>query len=287
MTGPNDSRGRPPAQRPGASLRVLLAEDDPVVQELLTEILTSAGYQTIVASSGREAVALHKNERVDVVLMDIHMPGMDGLTATEHIRAQDRITGRHTPVVAITASAVYADRERCLAAGMDSYLVKPIRVEELFQMLEVFAKKRGEAGFERAGRELSAASTMDPPAERELKVFDRAEALQHCLGNAPLLDQMVKRFAEELPRAKDALQRALSNKDMERLAKGAHKLKGAAANLAAWQVHHAAEELEGAARSGETDGARARWNQLSTAIDSLTGRLQEEMERTKPSSGST
>ena len=286
MTGPNAPQAIPPGQHPGGSLRILLAEDDQVLTELLTELLGLTGHQVIVASTGREAVAIHKNEQIDLVLMDIHMPEMDGLTATERIREHDRITGRHTPIIALTASAMHTDREKCLAVGMDSYIAKPIRTEELFQLLEAFSEGKSGSIRPGSGGELAAASRMEESRERDLKVFDRAEALRQCLGNAPLLDQMVKRFVEQLPHAKETLRDALSRKDMERLAKEAHKLKGAAANLAAWQVHHAAQELEGTARSRETEGARARWDQLSTAIDSLNRRLQEEMERAKRSSQS-
>ena len=124
-------RGRCPG-----CLRVLLAEDNPVNQKLAARMLEKRGHRVSIASNGREAVAKAKEGAFDVVFMDIQMPEMDGLQATAAIRAREELTGGHLPIVAMTAHAMTGDRERCLAAGMDGYVSKPIQRAELFAVLE-------------------------------------------------------------------------------------------------------------------------------------------------------
>jgi two-component system sensor histidine kinase/response regulator len=118
-----------PTARP---LHILLAEDNPVNQRLVVRLLEKQGHTTFVTNTGREALAALTQHAVDVVLMDVQMPDMDGLEATTHIRAQERSTGAHVPIIALTAYAMKGDRERCLAAGMDGYLAKPIHAQDLW-----------------------------------------------------------------------------------------------------------------------------------------------------------
>ena len=120
-------------------LRVLLVEDNPVNQRLAHEILSRRGHRVTVAENGREALDRLSEATFDIVLMDVQMPEMNGLDATRAIRAGEHATGRHVPIVAMTAHAMAGDRERCLAAGMDEYLTKPIRAEALISHVERFA----------------------------------------------------------------------------------------------------------------------------------------------------
>jgi len=129
------SMGSEPAEDSGPIRRALLAEDNVVNQRLLLRLLEREGFEVDVAANGREAVEMFSAFGYDVVLMDCHMPEMDGLAAVAEMRRYDAGAGRHTPVVAITASAGYGDRERCLAAGMDDYIAKPIEVENLRSVL--------------------------------------------------------------------------------------------------------------------------------------------------------
>jgi len=121
-----------PSVLKGKPLKVLLAEDNPVNQKLALKLLERQGWKVTVASDGREAVERAKEEDFDLILMDVQMPEMDGLEATKAIREWERDKGRHTPIVALTAHAFEEDRRRCLEAGMDAYLSKPIKVQELF-----------------------------------------------------------------------------------------------------------------------------------------------------------
>jgi CheY-like chemotaxis protein len=118
------------------SLRVLLAEDNRVNQHLATRLLETRGHHVTVACNGREALAAFERESFDLVLMDVQMPDMDGFEATAVIREREKGSGLHVPVIALTAHAMKGDREKCLAAGMDGYLTKPIRILELDGILE-------------------------------------------------------------------------------------------------------------------------------------------------------
>ena len=116
--------------------RILLAEDNPVNQTVAVRMLEKRGYTVEVASNGRAALAALETDQFDVVLMDIQMPEMDGFEATTAIRAKEKISGAHVPIIAMTAHAMKSDEERCLAAGMDGYVAKPIRIQELLAALE-------------------------------------------------------------------------------------------------------------------------------------------------------
>ncbi|MFH0825599.1 MAG: response regulator, partial [Pseudomonadota bacterium] len=119
--------------------RILLAEDNPVNQKLASKLLQKMGHSVTVAGTGRQAVSLLETGSFDLILMDVQMPEMDGFEATTHIRLNERITGRHIPIIAMTAHAMKGDRERCLEAGMDGYVSKPINQNELFDAIENFA----------------------------------------------------------------------------------------------------------------------------------------------------
>jgi CheY-like chemotaxis protein len=125
----------PAAAESLSSLQILLAEDSLVNQRLAVGLLEKHGHQVTVAEDGRQAIELYEQQPVDVILMDVEMPEMDGLIATGEIRQAEQETGRHIPIIAMTAHAMKGDRERCLEAGMDDYIAKPIRAEELFETL--------------------------------------------------------------------------------------------------------------------------------------------------------
>jgi PAS domain S-box-containing protein len=133
------------AREPAASLRILLAEDNPVNQRLATRLLEKRGHSVVVAANGRQALTAFEKERFDLVFMDVQMPVMDGLEATVAIRVKERTSGSRTPIVALTAHAMKGDREKCLEAGMDGYLTKPIRPQELDELLQSYLPRRAEA----------------------------------------------------------------------------------------------------------------------------------------------
>ena len=126
-------------QAPLEILRILLAEDNLVNQRLMVRLLEKRGHRVVVAANGREALAALENDSYDLVLMDIQMPETNGMEATARIREKERLTGGHQPIVALTAHAMKGDQELCLAGGMDGYLAKPIRAQELDQILDRYA----------------------------------------------------------------------------------------------------------------------------------------------------
>ena len=135
------------ARLPTAPLRVLLAEDNLVNQRLAMRLLEKRGHSVALAGNGQEALAAFESESFELILMDVQMPEMDGLEATLRIREKEKGTGSHVPIVALTAHAMKGDREKCLAAGMDAYLTKPIRPPQLDELLENYAAKRTEAAI--------------------------------------------------------------------------------------------------------------------------------------------
>jgi CheY-like chemotaxis protein len=124
------------ARGTGPALRILLAEDNPVNQKVTVRVLERKGHIVVVAPNGREAVTFASQERFDLILMDIQMPEMDGISATVAIREKERENGKHLPIIAVTAHAMKGDKERCLDAGMDAYITKPIKVAELLAAIE-------------------------------------------------------------------------------------------------------------------------------------------------------
>lgn len=123
----------------GSGLKILMAEDNPVNQKVARWMLEKRGHRVLVAGNGREALAALQTETFDMVLMDIQMPEMDGIEATAAIRESERGTDKHQTIIAVTAHAMKGDRQRCLDAGMDGYLAKPLRREEIYAVLDGFA----------------------------------------------------------------------------------------------------------------------------------------------------
>jgi CheY-like chemotaxis protein len=117
-------------------MRILLAEDNAVNKRLACRILTKKGHEVVTAASGREALRVLERQTFDLILMDIQMPELDGLEATAAIRGKEKGTKAHIPIVAMTAHAMKGDRERCLAAGMDGYIAKPVRADNLLKLVE-------------------------------------------------------------------------------------------------------------------------------------------------------
>ena len=140
------------ARDSATSLRILLAEDNPVNQLLATRLLEKRGHRVTVAANGREAIAALDKENYDLVFMDIQMPEMDGLEATIAIRKKEKTGGNHLPIIALTAHAMKGDQERCLEAGMDAYLSKPIRAQDLDELLDQLVARRMEITVVSEGR---------------------------------------------------------------------------------------------------------------------------------------
>ena len=214
-------------------LRLLLAEDNTVNQKLAVRLLENRGHSVVVACNGREALERISHESFDIVLMDVQMPEMDGFEATRRIRERERTTGDHVPIIAMTAHAMKGDRERCLQAGMDGYISKPLRPSELFESVESLAV------VDREGTRPSVAA------------FDEAIALRSVAGNRELLGEIIEAFQEECPRLTTELAAAIVRGDTAAAHHVAHTLKGALATLGASEGSELAQKLETLAHKGD------------------------------------
>jgi len=245
-------------------MKVLLAEDNAVNRTLATRLLQKHGHTVVVVENGRQALEALERETVDLVLMDVQMPEMDGLEATAAIREKEKKTGDHLPIIALTAHAMKGDREKCLAAGTDDYLTKPIRTADLFAAVERLAHAKTIATAE-------ATSIVNSP---RAKVFDNDAALRHVEGDRDLLDEIIRIFADQCPRTMFEIQNAIRDADLSVLERAAHSLKGAASNLCAVGVTQSAAELEESARSGDSSRSREQFQALESEVEKLLRELE-------------
>ncbi|MDY6986797.1 MAG: response regulator [Thermodesulfobacteriota bacterium] len=247
-----------PAVGEGA-LKILVAEDNIVNQKLTLRILEKQGHRVVLAGNGKEAIAALEKETFDVVLMDIQMPEMDGFQATAQIRSPRSAVRNHDiPIVALTAHAMKGDRDRCLEAGMDDYVAKPIKPEKLFQAIErqVSALRRKEKkGGDRASGHRGYVFNWESLLER----FDREETLCH---------ELLGIFLEDIPSQLRKLKQAVEDQDASLVEQCAHAIKGASANIGADALKGAAHEMERAGK--DRDMGKAHF-----LVRKLEGRFEE------------
>jgi signal transduction histidine kinase/DNA-binding response OmpR family regulator/HPt (histidine-containing phosphotransfer) domain-containing protein len=239
-----------------APLRILLAEDNEINQKVATRLLERLGHRADLASDGREALARLEHAAYDVVLMDVQMPDMDGLEASRAICARWP-TGRRPRIVAMTAEAMQGDREKCLAAGMDDYIVKPVTLDQLREALARCPSLGGTAAT--PPRPPEASIVEDPGAGAETTI-DRAvlDQLREDLGgNAPLRDVIVT-FLDNAPAALAALRDAAVRGDADAIRRAAHTINGTSAMLGARSLTEQCAELERLGRSGLVPDAANR-----------------------------
>ena len=244
------------------NLHILLAEDNVVNQKLATKILANWGHSIVVASSGKKAVEASEKERFDLILMDIQMPDLDGFEATQIIREREKDGGGRLPIVAMTAHAMKGDKEKCLAAGMDDYVSKPINRDELFLVIEKFSK-----GGEAKGNNISLSRKDDEAFTTE--VFDIAKALKIVGGDRAFLKELADLFLENLPGYVAKIREAISIEDSGALESAAHELKGSVGNFAAKRAHNAAYQLEVAGRERTLEDTGQRLTELVEELSSL------------------
>lgn len=249
------------------SLSILLAEDSVPNQKLAMAMLNSAGHHAVVAETGREAVDASGAQDFDVVLMDLQMPEMDGLQATAAIRQRDRIAGRHTPIVAMTAHALSGDREKCLSAGMDDYVTKPVRPDKLFAAIGRAISGEMRA-VEHANSPSSAVTPVDIPWEELLRTLggDRKTL-------ADIVDAYVDEIAEVVPR----IVQAIDSNDAAQLRKSAHKLKSAMRYFQLSEAGDTAQQLENYGQCGDFTKATEDWAKLRGVVTSLEPTLTNAM----------
>jgi CheY-like chemotaxis protein len=237
-------------------LRILLAEDNPINQQLAIRLLQKEGHSVALAQDGAEAVRLHAAGDFDLILMDVQMPRMDGFEATRKIRDNERGHSQHIRIIAMTAHAVKGDRERCLAAGMDSYISKPVRKSELVSEL------------------LQSGQDLDPkPPGTPIEVLDKRSALEFIGGDQQLLSQLCETFLEQSPKLLNSVRQAVQDRRPQEVSMLAHTIKGSVSIFAARKATDAASRLEQIGKSNDL-------SQADEAVESLTqelARLQPEL----------
>jgi two-component system sensor histidine kinase/response regulator len=247
---------------PGKSLRILLAEDNPVNQKLAVRMLEKRGHHVTVAINGRQALSALEKDKFDLVLMDVQMPEMDGLEATTRLRKQEKGTGHHQAVVAMTALVMKGDRERCMSAGMDGYLSKPIRPHELDEVLDRYL---GSDRQDLPAVESSDAANASVCAEELLERID---------GDRVFLAELLDLFRADSPDQIRAARAAVAENDADTLQVAGHALKGALANLAAPTASKIASGLESMGKTGDMELAGAKVAELEEELKRVIEALE-------------
>jgi CheY-like chemotaxis protein/HPt (histidine-containing phosphotransfer) domain-containing protein len=222
-------------------LRILIADDNHINQKVAISLLENLGYRADVVANGYEAIEAYKLVPYDIVLMDVQMPEMDGFEASRQIRTIEDRKGRHTPIIAMTAHARQEDKDRCLAAGMDDYVSKPIKPQAL------------KAAIERC---IAAAKTIPviealPEAPAQTDVLNISQALELVNGNRELLCEVARIFLNQYPKALEETRRALSQEDYETVTSTVHSLVSSVGQLGGQRAWAAARKLEALSRDGD------------------------------------
>jgi PAS domain S-box-containing protein len=259
------------------SLRILVAEDNEFNAQLLEQLLGRRGHRVRVANNGREALALAEAEAFDLLLLDVHMPELDGFQVVRALRAREQTTGGHLPIIALTARSRKEDRERCLAAGMDDFLAKPIQAADVWAAIERLVRKDegGRMQDEKAKSAAADSSCILPPSSFGADLLDPHVLLASCGGDAAILERIGQTFRARLPDHVAAVQDALRERDAPRLREAAHKLAGMVAAFSS-VAGELASELEDRAAQGQLEAARPLTERLAVLAQELlrqVGRL--------------
>ncbi len=248
------------------SLRILLAEDGLVNQKVAVNLLEQRGHKVTVANNGQEALIALDDESFDVVLMDVQMPAMDGFEATAIIRDKEKGSRAHIPIIAMTAHAMKGDRERCLEAGMDGYIAKPIRARDLYEIVEVTAA-RG-CGSQIQNKRIAEVQ----------EIIDRDRLLEQIGGNTEALKEIVDLFAVESAKLMTQIRNAITNEDPSELQRAAHTLKGSIRLFEVERPAAAALRLEIIGRDKNLAEAEQAWLVLVKEMERLLPMLTDLVE---------
>lgn len=248
-----------------AGLRILVAEDNVINQKLTQKILELKGHQVTIAANGKLALDAMAGRPFDLVLMDIQMPEMDGFEATAEIRKREAGTGHRMPVIAMTAHALKGDRERCLDAGMDGYVSKPVEPDALWK--EMAAVSRVEAP--------KPAAAHAPAATGEILDRARIDSLREMDADGALLRELIDLFRADGPQMLADLRAAVDSRDPKALSKKAHLLKGSLLSLGAVRARDLAQRIEQLGKDGRLDDAAALVPDLDRLIPPFLAELDK------------
>jgi signal transduction histidine kinase/DNA-binding NarL/FixJ family response regulator len=268
---------RPHRDKPVKSLRILVAEDTDENRELVSELLKKRGHSVVGVADGRQALDELEKNHYDVVLMDEQMPRMDGLEATRAIRQQEKATGKHQVVVALTGNVTEEDKQQRVQAGMDGFVPKPFEMNALFDTIEFLAAGAQVIPATPAsappGRTKDRIPAQTQPAAPTPSEDVAAHLLRTTGGNQKLAKSLTKSFLADAPKRLAALRSAIAAKDGAKLDTAAHALKGSVAIFGAQTAVTAARNLEAMGRSRNLSGADAQFRALEAAMKQLQTEL--------------
>ena len=249
-------------RRPKRGLRVLVAEDNKTNQQLVSALLKQQGHRVSIVSNGRLAVERAVKETFDVILMDVQMPEMSGLEATVAIRTHEQSSGRRTPIVALTARAMAGDREQCLAAGMDGYVSKPLKPDELFAAIAVLVGSPPPA------------TTAPAPTAAGTAAIDLSALIASFGGRSDLVAGVVDVFFEDVPAMLKRLETAVAARNATDIASAAHAIKGAVGLFSQGVAYEHARTLEHRGRAGDLTDVDAAADAVKTGITQVIAELR-------------
>ncbi len=261
-------------QNPQRVARILVADDYPTNQQVTQVYLQSAGHQVDMVNDGEEAIKAYQQGCFDLILMDVQMPNVDGYQATQVIRRLEDTFARSSriPIVAMTALAMQGDREKCLDAGMNDYITKPVNKAELLQLVQKWltpeVRGAATAEFRDAGTRATEGETPLP--------MDLAKAIDEFEGRRELLLAIVTEFLRRAEAQLEKMALAVKQADTETLRREAHAIKGGAANIHAAAVSLAAAQIEDAVTTGSPDGIEQRVTVLEAELQRLASYLRTQ-----------
>ncbi len=251
-------------------LRVLLAEDNIVNQKITSRKLQKDGHSLVVANNGKEVFEKMAHETFDLILMDVQMPEMDGFDTTAVIRDIERQTGGHTPIIALTAHAMQGDREKCLAAGMDDYVSKPISHAELRAAMQRVLGSHAKTATKDA-------SSEPPLPPEQAPVYDERAALERIDGDVGFLQELMRDFLTQSEKLVSEMRRSIQNRDAETLRRNAHTLKSMASVFYAADTVDAAQHLEQISAEQNLDEASVAAARLEERLKCLQEAIRKQL----------
>ncbi|WP_144057370.1 PAS domain-containing hybrid sensor histidine kinase/response regulator [Novipirellula maiorica] len=249
-------------------LRILLVDDHEPNRKLVESILKRRGHDVRSECDGEAAISACQSESFDVVLMDVQMPGRDGLSATQAIRENEANTGQHSPIIALTAHALKGDREKCLAAGMDSYLAKPIHAADLVSLVEQLG--RGETKASCEDTRLSTSQRCD--------AFSIGSALERMGGELDLLKEHIGYVINDMPQLMQMMTDAIEQSEPRRLEIAAHRMKSLVSSYDHAEARELAQQIEQDAKQGRIEEARDRIEALCPLVETFTLAVDEYLQ---------
>ncbi len=240
-------------------LNILAAEDNRVNQRVLARMLEKEGHRVTLVEDGEAAVSTSANADFDAILMDVQMPVMDGLEATQCIRKRELETGKHVPIIALTAHAMKGDRERCLEGGMDAYVAKPVQKQELLHIIYQYSTPPVSVGLRAAGTSAMADSS----------ILDIGRGLERSGGDEQIFVELCELFLHDSHVLPPIMKRAMEKDDNEAVARAARRLRTSAGAICGSRAYYAAQALEEAARAGDQEKITAAVRLLQSELESL------------------